>query len=380
MTNKKIQLCIVTGSLKGVSNLIDAQSKLYDTHVVYIDYQPGLYDTSSYFASYPIWYKAGTVLAEMNLLKSITIIPTLTDMCKQVRKIMKNNKIDIIHAHWAIPCGFISSMFAHHVPLVTTLRGLDAKLQLKQIVFQPFVSYALSRSSHVIAVSNKLRDEAIDLGVKKNKISVIPVGIDQKKFKHLDRKEIRNQLNLSSEEFIILFVGNLFKNKSVDRLLTICSNLKRDLKYRVIIIGSGQEEKNLKNLADSLGILNNVTFTGELSHEKIPSYMSASDVLFLLSKSEGLPGCIQEAMSCGIPVIASNVGGIPDIIRHERNGFLVSNDEEALAYLNQIISSPEIALQIGRNAYQYSKDHLSLEKVVEETDEIYGTLLNKRSN
>jgi L-malate glycosyltransferase len=378
MMNKKIQLCIVTGSLKGVSDLIDAQSQSYDTHVVYIDYQPDLYDTSHYYASYPISYKSDTVLAELNFLKSFTIIPTLNDMYKQVRKIMKNNKIDIIHAHWAIPCGFISSLLANHVPLVITIRGLDAKLQLKQIVFQPFVSYALSRSSHVIAVSNKLRDEAIDLRIKKNKISVIPVGIDQKKFKHLDRKEIRNQLNLSAEEFIILFVGNLFKNKSVDRLLTICSHLKRDLKYRVIIIGSGQEEKNLKNLADSLGISEKVTFTGELSHEKIPSYMSASDVLFLLSKSEGLPGCIQEAMSCGIPVIASNVGGIPDIIRHEENGFLVSNDADALNYLNQIISYPEISFKIGRNAFQFAKDHLSLQKVVEQTDKIYRMLLNNR--
>lgn len=374
----KTRLCVVVTNLQRAYDLVNSLARKYETHVIYVAYpitREYIGDISKSYDSYPVKYpyKSGS-LVEASNLKSITFIPLLVDIFMKIRRVVQGNNIDLIHAHWAIPSGFLASLAGSRIPLITTIMGSDVKVQGKRRMFQPFVKYALKKSTKVIAVSNDLKQEAIELGTAANKICVIPGGVDTRKFKPLDKCTARSRFHLP-EGFLILFVGSLMKIKRVDRLISVSARLSKDSSFHVLIVGDGPDRANLENLARDLG-LKNIVFTSTVPHGDIPFYMVASDVLILPSESEGLPGCVQEAMACGIPVVASNVGGLPDIITNEVNGYLINDESEMEERLRLMMSSPHLTAMMGVNALEFAKQNLSLDMVAKQTEDLYVSVLD----
>ncbi len=183
---------------------------------------------------------------------------------------------------------------------------------------------------------------------------------------------LRAELHLP-EGFLVLFVGYLYKLKRVDRLIKASANLSKDFDFHVVIAGDGPERQKLESMARSLG-LENILFKGSIPHDDVPFYMAAADVLVLPSETEGLPGCVREAMACGIPVIASNVGGLPDLITNEITGYLANDEIELDKYLRVIMSSPALRATMGTNALDFARQNLSLDSVIEQIEEVYASV------
>lgn len=375
----KKRLCVVTtGFGPAIYDCVRILAARYETHVVYLTYpQSKEYVTSisklCYF--HPIKYPSKAVfLAEFRSFEALTLLQSFAGMFVKIRRVVKEHNINLIHAYWSIPCGFLASLASSEIPLITTLMGLDAKVQRKQLIFQPLVKYALKKSTMIIARSNQLKNEALELGARENKIHVIPGGVDLSKFKPRDKRVARAKLHLP-DKFVILFVGNLIKLKDVDKLIKVSARLSRDFDLHLSIVGDGPERANLQRLAEELG-LKNIVFTGIVPHDDVPLYMAASDVLVLPSETEGLPGCVQEAMACGIPVVASNVGGLPELVTNGATGYLASDEKEMEEHLKRLMSSPELCSLMGANALDFARCTLSLDKVVEQVEKLYASLLS----
>jgi len=166
-----------------------------------------------------------------------------------------------------------------------------------------------------------------------HKIVVIPNGVNTNLFRLMDQTECRKSLNLPEEKRVILFVGNLVPVKGVDYLLEAYSDASSFIRNTMlIIIGDGSSEKSLKKETKRLGLGENVKFVSRQPYEKIPVWMNACDLFCLPSLNEGCPNVVLEAFACGKPVVASSVGGVPELITSEDVGLLVaSHNSKALS-------------------------------------------------
>ena len=374
------RICVViTSFTEGIINLVNTVSPKHEVHLIYIASPVSIKDAeriseSCYVHAIRYPYKAHS-LAELGIIQSLGYIRLFWDMLLEIRKVVKNYHIDLIHAHWTIPCGFLASLSTRSIPLITEIHGSDIKVFGKRRLFKYPIKYALRRSAGIIAVSKDLKQEAMRLGAIRDRIHVIPGRVNTNRFKPVDKNLARSGLNLP-DGFLVLFVGNLIKLKRVDKLIEVVSRLSQDTDCHLLIAGDGPERTALEDLAGRLR-LKNIIFTGRIPNDSMHLYMAASDVLVLYSKSEGLPQCVQEAMACGIPVVASNVGGIPDIVSHGVNGYLANDEAELERYLRELMTSPELVSAMGANALQFARQNLSSVRAIEQIGDLYTSILDK---
>ncbi|MBA2851395.1 glycosyltransferase involved in cell wall biosynthesis [Methanococcus maripaludis] len=289
-------------------------------------------------------------------------------------KVTHKNNIDVIHSHWSIPSGFISSLLLSNTPQVITLHGSDIKIYSKKFPYKLLVKYSISRADKIITVSNDLKDIAISCGCDPKKIVVIPNGVDIDKFKPVNKEYVKKLKNISSN-FLICYVGSLIKIKRVDRLIKISNELSKDYNIDLLIIGDGPERNNLENLVSTLG-MKNVKFQGAVPNEEIPEYISMSDVLALTSESEGLPTVLVESMSCGVPVITLDVGGVKDIVKNGINGFVVNDKEEFKEKLIKYIENEDLKCSHGAAGRKLIEEEQSIDKTSLRLSKLYGELIN----
>ena len=387
-TDNRTRVCTISTSFPqyegdyfgaNVYAVINGLSARYQNHVIYLAYPNATVktkSTSDLMHTHSIKYPYKTYpLSQIHGFEVLGLIPLFIRMLLKIRAVVKNHNIDLIHAYSAVPSGFFAALCCGKKPLVITLPGSDVKVFGKKRIFKYLIKYALKKAAKIVAVSNDLKQEAIKLGVEEQKISIISAGVDTDKFQPMDKQVLRSNLCLP-DSFLMLFAGTLIKIKRVDKLINICFNLNKDFDCYLLIAGDGPEKENLKNLVKDLK-LRNVQFKGEIPHKDMPLYMAASNVLVLASESEGLPGCVQEAMASGIPVVTSNVGGLPDIITDGINGYLTNNEAEMEERLRLLITSTQLAATLGTNALEFARQNLSFDMVLKRTDELYASVLEE---
>jgi len=186
-------------------------------------------------------------------------------------------------------------------------------------------------------------------------ITIVPNGIDLKEY----TSELPVQ-NVERAEKRILFVGRLHPVKGTQYLLGAMSIVHRELREaKLILVGDGEEREHLETLTDNLGIRECVEFAGRVPHERVKDYMNQAEVFVLSSLSEGFPVTILEAMACGLPVVATRVGGIPDIIEDGTNGYLVDtmNQEQLAEALLKLLQDEKLRRDISGNNREKAKKY-----------------------
>jgi glycosyltransferase involved in cell wall biosynthesis len=249
-----------------------------------------------------------------------------------IKVIYKTFKFDAILGSWVYPDGFASALAAKilNKPLVIKVHGSDINIYTRYFFRRKMITYALRKASRVIVVTGDLKKRVAALGIPQEKIEVIPNGIDIGLFQPLDKIECRKKLKLPVEKKIILYTGNLEKVKGVDVLVSAMQNLNKNA--CLALVGDGKLKNSLKLKVKSLSLENRITFAGVRLHSEIPLWMNACDVFCLPSRNEGCPNVVLEALACGRPVVASMVGGVPEIINSDELGLLVEpKNPKALA-------------------------------------------------
>ena len=242
---------------------------------------------------------------------------------KLVSSLENKGTIDLINAHWIFPDG-VSATWVGKIlkkPVALTALGCDINLYSSMILRRIQISRALKEANYISAVSNGLKNEIVSLGVRPQGIKVIPNGIDLDLFRIIDKREARRSLGIQENRPIILTVGTQDEVKGTKYLIDSFHMIseKMNLSPQLVCIGDGPLRSILVSQAHGLGIADDVLFLGSKPHNEIPLWMNAADLFCLPSLREGHPNVIIEALACGIPIVASDVGGIPEII-NERNG------------------------------------------------------------
>jgi len=291
---------------------------------------------------------------------------------------IKNNKVDLVHANLR-RAGLMASLlkivsnpkpivvFTQHTAsnLVNSGRLYDALSWLSLCVTFRFVNRFIAVSE---AVKNALREKG---KVPASKISVIPNGVDDSRFFPSVSPEVRSELDVEDGELVIGSIGRFCKTKGFDVLLCAFSKLLANgSKVRCVLVGNGEEEHFLNALLRDLGIENQVCIRGYCSWpEKI---LRGIDIFVLPSREEGFPMVLLEAMTTGLPVIASDVGGVREIVQHNITGILVKPDdtESLLAALQRLVSAPSLRTHLGAAAQRLSKQY-SNRRMVESYSKLY---------
>lgn len=296
-----------------------------------------------------------------------------------VEKIRKDFNFDLIFATWAYPDGFGSFLIAKlfKKPIVIKVHGSDINLHTKYFLRRKMISYALRNSDKVIAVSNALMERMVEIGVARDKINVIPNGIDPALFFPMDKAECRAKLGLPVEKKVVIYIGNLVPVKGVEYLLEAIGIISEKKESpHLVIVGDGKQEDYLKKKSRALGIQDKVSFVGRKAHAEIPIWLNAADVLCLPSLNEGCPNVALEAMACGRPVVASKVGGLTDIIVSTEEGILVEpeNSEDLTRGIIKALSKSWDSRLIRAEAVKFSwKDSAGkLEKELDSAIQLFS--------
>lgn len=242
---------------------------------------------------------------------------------------------DVVFAAWAYPDAVAASYIArdYGCPLMVKILGSDINHLAQLPALRPQIKAGLERAGRIITVSDALRERVIELGIEPVRVVTQHNGVDGSKFVLRDKKEARRAMNLPPERTNLCFVGRLGHEKGIDVLLQAMGKLwqsgRRDIDLH--LVGGGEMEEPLRAQAANLQIQSVVHFHGMRPHKEIAQWISACDVLCLPSRREGCPNVVLEALASGRPVVASRVGGLPELI-HDGNGILVpADDAPALA-------------------------------------------------
>jgi teichuronic acid biosynthesis glycosyltransferase TuaC len=265
-------------------------------------------------------------------LNGLALFAQVLGLAKTIRQ---RFPFELIDAHFAFPDGIAAWLLARSlgVPYLVTLRGNET-LHAGHRFRRMLIRRALCKADRVISVAVSLRQFAISLGVDPAKAVTIPNGIDPGIFYPRDRAASRRKYGIADGQRIILSVGALIERKGHHRVMRALHELRAEqVRACLLIAGSagpeGLYEEPLRKLVGELGLQDQVRFLGQVAPETLPELMSAADVLCLATTREGWPNVVHEALACGTPVVATDVGGIPDMIPSEEHGIVVPVNQPA---------------------------------------------------
>jgi glycosyltransferase involved in cell wall biosynthesis len=323
----------------------------------------------------------------INLAERIGVpypIPSL-QAYKTFTKFIK--KCELVHAHGHV---YMSSYLAGKVakkykkPFILTQHntfidyqsGLNILEHLNDLTIGKAV---LKDADRIIVVSNKTREYVHKLGADWSKTSVIYNGVDIDYFHPVNKEKSRKKLGLPKNRKLIFSVRRLVYKNGLDTLIESIPYVARNHPNTLFVVaGKGPSKKLIEDRIKELGIEDNIKLTGFVPDELLPVYYDAADYFVLPSASgEGLPLVLLEAMACGLPVIATTVGGTPEIINHMKNGVLVPprNPEAMATTMSELLLQDELGPSIGKEARRVIENRFTWEENLRQLQTIYDEFL-----
>jgi N-acetyl-alpha-D-glucosaminyl L-malate synthase BshA len=307
----------------------------------------------------------------------------LLALANTIVRVACERRLEILHAHYAIPHA-TAAYLAHQIitsdsalaPLrtVTTLHGTDITLVGSDPSYRRVVAFSIEQSHGVTAVSESLKEDTIaSLGVTRD-IRVIPNFLDCDEYRREPDGDLRPRLTPSGEA-VIVHVSNFRPVKRVDLVFEVFKRVREQLAVRLVLIGDGPERAPLERRVAESGLAGEVLFAGE--QQDLVSWLSAADVLLLPSQQESFGLAALEAMACEVPVVASRVGGLREVIRDGETGFLCQPDDvEAMAERAvQVIRDRDLGRRIGQAASADVRARYCVDTVVPQYEKYYEEVL-----
>ena len=290
-------------------------------------------------------------------------------------KLDQQNDYDIIHSHIfpAMVCGALSK---RRKKLLITLQGGDIGEYKESGWFirtaeTPVIHWSLKKADMVHCVSTHIAKAAERLGARE--VKVVPNGVDTTIFRPGDKYKLRKKLGYSIRDKIVVSTSRLTPKNGLDYLIQALVPLDN---IKLIIIGEGEQRKNLESMIRRLKLGKRVILHGALPHQELPQYLAIADVFCRPSVNEGFGISFIESMACRVPTIGTAVGGITDIINHGENGILVPpEDAGALSRaLRRVVDDGNLARKIAENGFQTVKQQFTWEKVLQQMEDVYQGL------
>jgi N-acetyl-alpha-D-glucosaminyl L-malate synthase BshA len=314
----------------------------------------------------------------------------LLALANRLVQVTRAHRLDIIHAHYAIPhaaAAYLARQIlagaagdGRAVPrTITTLHGTDVTILGSDPSYRETVAFCIDQSDAVTAVSASLRDDTRREMPVKSDIVVIPNFLDC----HFHRRAADPQLRAGfcrADEKLVIHVSNLRPVKQVDAVVRVFALIRERVAARLLIVGEGPELGRAERLIEELGVTAHVELVGEA--QDVVGLLSVSDLFLLPSLQESFGLSALEAMACGVPVVASNVGGLPEVITDGVTGFLYRPDdvpgmaESAIA----ILSDPAAHARIAAAGVRLATERFSANQIVPQYEALYESTLRRRQD
>ncbi len=307
--------------------------------------------------------------------------PYLLSMASTMADVAENEKLDLFHVHYAIP-HTISACIAREIlgrsgmPIVTTLHGTDITIVGRRREYFRVVKFALESSSGVTAVSRSLAEETREAFEFEGGIEVIPNFIEADRYRPEFSPDVRERFASPSEKLVV-HISNFRPVKNVPDVVKVFARVSAELPARLVLVGDGPEAAACRELARELGIEERVRFLGETPD--VAPLLACADLFLLPSSQESFGLAALEAMACGTPVIATDVGGIPEVVAAGETGELFKpGDIEAMSAAAASILSDGPRVERMRAASRArAVERFSAEKVVPMYEAFYEKVLGQ---
>jgi N-acetyl-alpha-D-glucosaminyl L-malate synthase BshA len=312
--------------------------------------------------------------------------PYTLALASKIYEIAKDYSLDIVHMHYAIPHA-VSAYLARemlrperYLPVVTTLHGTDITLVGRDPSFLPMTRFGIEQSDSVTAISKYLREATNETFCTGCSIEVIYNFIDSDYYQRRPDESLRRELAPRGEK-ILLHISTFRPVKRIMDCIEIIARLRNrhDLGCRLVMCGDGPEREEAQSLAAKLGVADHVDFVGKQPQSQIREYLSVADLLLLPSQSESFGLTALEAMACQVPVIATRVGGIPEVVEDGGCGYLfdigdVDGMAEAAA---RVLNDEAERARLGNRGREIAISQFAAEKIIPEYEELYRRVINR---
>ncbi len=344
-----------------------------------------------HFISYAIPFRLGKLTpniffheVEVSSYPLFEYPPYALTLTSKMADIAKHEKLDLLHVHYAIPHA-TSAILAKQIlneqgisiPVVTTLHGTDITLVGRDPSFAPVVTYSMNKSDGITAVSDYLRQETLKNFQITGDIEVIPNFIDIDRFQRRDTPKIKQELCPKCEK-VLVHVSNFRPVKNTLHVVEIFHRLcKAGLSLRLLLVGDGPDRMPAEHLARKLGIYDKIKFMGK--QEAVEDILAIADLFIIPSGSETFGLAALEAMACEVPVIASNIGGLPELVIDGETGFLCpEGDIEAFAEKARLlVTDNELLKKMGKAARKRAVEVFANEHVIPHYEQFYRDTIAK---
>lgn len=313
------------------------------------------------------------IFHEVNILsyplfkfKPYTII-----LASYIHNLAVEQEIDIFHGHYVIPHAtslHLAKMSNPKIKIVSTIHGSDMHLLGLDKVYKPILVNSLNNHDGLTTVSDWMRKFVVDNYPIEKDIKVIPNFVDPSKFSHIKKPE--------KDEIVFCHVSNFREVKrSPDIIKAFAKASQENKKLKLEMIGEGPELQHCRDLAITLGVKDKITFRGSLLN--VPKVLCYTDVFVIPSEKESFGLAALEAMSCGIPVISSNAGGLPEVVLHDKTGYNVTpGDVQALTnYMLILANDEQIRNKLGKGSAKRAKEVFHPDKIVPRYEEYYKKII-----
>lgn len=290
--------------------------------------------------------------------------------CLKVKAVLNHIKPDILHAHYATGYGLTGALTGFH-PYIISTWGTDIfSAPKKNMLFKLMVKYNLKKADYITATSMALTRETMLYTDKK--VYTIPFGIDVNMFSK--NKSIRD-----SDRIIIGIVKSLEEvygiKYAIEAFSRLCSRFDN---IELMIVGDGTQKGEMKKLCSDLNVADKVRFVGKVAYDEVPEYLNMMDIFVMPSLNESFGVAALEAQACGLPVVASNAGGIPEVVVDGKTGFLTKPGDSAMiaSRLEELILNSALRCSMGAAGREFVENNFNWQHNIESMYNLYADILN----
>ena len=263
----------------------------------------------------------------------------------------------------------------HDVKIVTTLHGTDITVLGIDQTFKKVIKHGIEKSDAVTAVSKSLVKQTTEMLDVNKEIATIYNFVNEEDYYKQDVPALRQQYGISNDEKVLIHISNFRKVKRVRDIIYAFKQVRNEVKSTLLLVGDGPEYPDTVQLVEALGLKEHVRFLGKQTN--ISELLSISNLMLLLSEKESFGLVLLEAMLCGVPCIGTNIGGIPEVIEHDKTGYLVElgDTDSAANYAIEVLTDNHLMRRLSENALIQAKEKFASEKIVNQYQHLYDTVL-----
>lgn len=296
-------------------------------------------------------------------------------LANQIARVIEEKDLDLLHVHYAMPHAVSAAlgkdMAGSDIGVITTLHGTDVTVLGHNDSLRNTVRYGINKSTIVTAVSNSLKEDTIELIKPDKEIHTIYNFIDEKTYVPSDPGNLKETLGINKDEKVLIHISNFRKVKNIPDVIKSFDKIIEQIDAKLLLVGEGPEMESIQQLVSEMGLEDAVIFTGK--RKDMAQLLAISDMMFHLSEKEAFGLVLLEAMACGVPSVASDRGGIPEVITDGENGFIVPYGDinAAVDKVLQLLSDDDLRYKFIKNGFQTVSEKFHSATIVEQYERLY---------